>query len=130
QIPEQSFIQARPYFASAQEPVDLVISNQECAKILARSTRRSVTADHEFLLINAFDFDPDPTATTWLVNGIALFADQSFQSAALDLGHQIGSASAELTREAEQVAPFRHDSGEQLLALSEGERKQAAPVQL
>src|SRR5213596_3379042 len=69
-------------FAGENEFFVLVVANQNCAEMFARALRRRVSANDEFLFVNAFELDPCAAATPWLVNRVALFAHNSFQAAA------------------------------------------------
>ena len=45
--------------------------------------RRGVSANDEFLFVDTLEFDPCAASPAGFVNGVAQFADDSFQAAAL-----------------------------------------------
>src|SRR5262245_34935003 len=65
--------EAGSYFAGKLRFLPTVITDEYRAEVLPRALRRSVTADDEFLLLHAFQFDPRMAPMARLVGGIALF---------------------------------------------------------
>src|SRR5438552_1721552 len=56
--------------------------------MFAGALRRRVSADHEFLFVHTFELDPCAAAASRLINRVALFADNPFQTAALHFFQQ------------------------------------------
>src|SRR5207253_5407819 len=80
QSAEQFGVETSADFAGKKQSPFIVITDQQRAEMLTRTCRRSVTTDDKFLLVHAFQFDPSPAAAAGFVNGIALLADETFQT--------------------------------------------------
>src|SRR5262249_49476587 len=61
----------------------LVVTNQDCAEMFARALWRRVSPNDEFLFVDTFELDPCATSAAGFVNGVTLFADDTFKTAAL-----------------------------------------------
>src|SRR5207302_1703763 len=96
----------------------------------ARTSRRRVTADHEFLFVNAFELDPCAAPPSRLVFGAALFADQALQAALLHFHEQRFYIAANLTRISNRIRNAFTNFRENLLSLLNREFKQALAIQL
>src|SRR5436305_10756603 len=70
-------------FAGESEFLVLIVTNEDRAEIFARPLRRRVSADNKFLFVDTFELDPCAASAPGFVNGVTLFADNSFQAATL-----------------------------------------------
>ena len=57
---------------------DLLEADEKRAEVFPRTSRRRISADDEFLLVHALQFDPRPAAPSRFINGVALLPDDPF----------------------------------------------------
>src|SRR5436305_1040214 len=130
QSAEQFGIETGADLAGKKQSPLIVITNQQRAEMLARACRRSVATDDEFLLVHAFQFDPNPATAAGFVNGIALLTDETFQTAPLNFRQQRFCFSPERSREANDVARRRDQPRQQFFPQSKRQTYQTAAIQL
>src|SRR5436309_13802914 len=107
QSAEQFGVETGTDFAGKKQSPLIVITDQQRAEMLARACRRCVATDDEFLLVHAFQFDPSPAPAAGFVNGIALLADEAFQTASLNFRQQCFCVSAKRSRAANDIGRRR-----------------------
>ena len=76
---ERFCVESGSDFAGKQEPLPLVVADEQRAEMFSRARRRRVTADDKFLFVQNLEFDPCAAAPIRFVNGVAQFSDQSFE---------------------------------------------------
>ena len=59
-----------PTFPAKYEIAILVVADENCAEMFARPLRRGVSANDEFLFVDAFEFDPCAASPAGFVNGV------------------------------------------------------------
>src|SRR5258708_7833702 len=91
-------------FGGEKEFLFVVVSDQDRTEMLPRSLGRREPTDHKFLLVHALEFDPGAAAPPGLINRIAQFADQSLETAPLDLVQKRLRVSTDLARKADGIA--------------------------
>ena len=107
-----------------------IIADQNRAKVFPRSLRRRVSANHEFLLVHAFEFDPRAASTPRFVRRVALFTNETFEPAALHFRQQLGRVGTNLARKTDRIGHALAKFREEFLALSEWKLDQALAVEL
>src|SRR5438552_7103192 len=91
---ERLGVKARPNFAGKEQPASFVIPDEERAEIFPRARGRRISTDDEFLFIDAFKFDPGTATPARLIDGIAPFANNPFQTMPFDLSQQLSRIDA------------------------------------
>src|SRR5215471_7920903 len=90
--------------ARENKVVALVIADQDSAEILARALRRRESADDKLLFVDAFEFYPCTTSSARFVKGVAQFANNSFETAALHFLQELIGVATDGARVTNRVA--------------------------
>src|SRR5207248_7815847 len=88
-------------------PILLVIPDENCTEIFARSLWGRVAANDEFLFVDTLKLDPRTASAPRFVNRVALFGDDPFQAAAFHLLEQCSRVVADLGGVTNWVARIR-----------------------
>ena len=98
--------------------------------MFARTAGRCVTANHKFLFVYALKFDPGAASSARFVNGIALFADDSFEAATLHFLKQRRRVAADLAGKANRIAGIAANFLENVFPPFQRQRHQVLAVEL
>src|SRR5688572_4817460 len=94
---EKLGVEAGSHYAGEEQPVLLVIANQQGAEVFSRALRWREATDDELLLAHAFEFDPRATPSARFVSRSALFTDHSLQPQSLHFPQECVRIPSDLT---------------------------------
>jgi len=98
--------------------------------MFARPLWWRVSADDEFLFLNALELDPRAASATRLVNRVALFADQTFETTTLHLIEKRFSITTNCSGVADRIIGIGRKLFEHVLSRFQWYAKQVFAVEL
>ena len=98
--------------------------------MFARALRRRISADDEFLLFDAFELDPCAASPSGFVNGVALLADNPFQTATLHFFEKPFRIAANRARVANRIACLGAKLFQNVFARLQWQRDQTFAIEL